>query len=117
MATTVATNALLERKGEWILVEERVQLVQGEEEGENQDVSSSLVKGIAGELVRIVKPLNEEALKPTLNITHRWCPQFSPRKKFRIWKQIKPDKTKKRPSMQYYSAYHSSTWHALFSSG
>lgn len=101
MGTTVATNALLERKGERIAVcvtrgfrdllqignqarpsifdltvskpsnlyeevvevEERVQLVQDEEEGENQDVSSSLVKGISGELVRIVKPLNEEALK------------------------------------------------------
>ncbi|XP_020222765.1 5-oxoprolinase isoform X2 [Cajanus cajan] len=104
MGTTVATNALLERKGERIAVcvtrgfrdllqignqarpsifdltvskpsnlyeevvevEERVQLVQDEEEGENQDVSSSLVKGISGELVRIVKPLNEEALKSVL---------------------------------------------------
>ncbi|KAL2343816.1 hypothetical protein Fmac_005101 [Flemingia macrophylla] len=104
MGTTVATNALLERKGERIAmcvtqgfrdllqignqarpsifdltvskpsnlyeevveIEERVQLVQGEEEGENQGVSSSLVKGISGEIVRIVKPLNEEALKPVL---------------------------------------------------
>lgn len=102
MGTTVATNALLERKGERIAVcvsqgfrdllhignqarpnifditvsrpsnlyeeivevEERVQLVQ-DEEVEHQD-SSSLVKGISGELVRIVKPLNEEALKPVL---------------------------------------------------
>ncbi|XP_054805788.1 5-oxoprolinase 1-like [Prosopis cineraria] len=102
MGTTVATNALLERKGERIAVcvtqgfrdllqignqarpnifdltvskpsnlyeeivevEERVQLVQ-DEELEHQ-ASSSLVKGISGELVRIVKPLNEEALKPAL---------------------------------------------------
>lgn len=102
MGTTVATNALLERKGERIAVcitqgfrdllqignqarpnifdltvsrpsnlyeeivevEERVQLVQ-DEEVEHQD-SSSLVRGISGELVRIVKPLNEEALKPVL---------------------------------------------------
>ncbi|KAJ1387000.1 Hydantoinaseoxoprolinase, N-terminal [Sesbania bispinosa] len=104
MGTTVATNALLERKGERIAVcvtkgfrnllqignqarpsifdltvskpsnlyeevvevEERVQLVQDKEEEENQDASSSLVKGISGELIRIVKPLNEEALKPVL---------------------------------------------------
>lgn len=102
MGTTVATNALLERKGERIAVcvtqgfrdllqignqarpnifditvsrpsnlyeeivevEERVQLVQNEEV-EHEDYSS-LVKGISGELVRIVKPLNEEALKPVL---------------------------------------------------
>ncbi|CAL0314007.1 unnamed protein product [Lupinus luteus] len=104
MGTTVATNALLERKGERIAlcvtrgfrdllqignqarpsifdltvskpsnlyeevveVEERVQLVQAKEEEENQYASSALVKGISGELIRIVKPLNEEALKPTL---------------------------------------------------
>lgn len=102
MGTTVATNALLEQKGERIAVcvtqgfrdllqignqarpnifditvsrpsnlyeeivevEERVQLVQNEEV-EHEDYSS-LVKGISGELVRIVKPLNEEALKPVL---------------------------------------------------
>ncbi|KAE9613462.1 putative 5-oxoprolinase (ATP-hydrolyzing) [Lupinus albus] len=106
MGTTVATNALLERKGERIAVcvtqgfrdllqignqarpsifdltvskpsnlyeevvevEERVQLVQTKEEEENQGASSSLVKGISGELIRIVKPLNEEALKPVLKI-------------------------------------------------
>ncbi|XP_061341150.1 5-oxoprolinase 1 [Gastrolobium bilobum] len=106
MGTTVATNALLERKGERIAVcvtqgfrdllqignqarpsifdltvskpsnlyeevvdvEERVQLVQDKEEEENQGASSSLVKGISGELIRIVKPLNEEALKPALKI-------------------------------------------------
>lgn len=104
MGTTVATNALLERKGERIAVcvtqgfrdllqignqarphifdltvskpsnlyeevvevEERVLLAQAKEEGDNQGASSSLVKGISGELVRIVKPLNEEALKPVL---------------------------------------------------
>lgn len=103
MGTTVATNALLERKGERIAVcvtqgfrdllqignqarpnifdltvskpsnlyeevvevEERVELVQTKEE-ENQGASSSLVKGISGELIRIVKPLNEEVLKPVL---------------------------------------------------
>ncbi|KAI4299138.1 hypothetical protein L6164_032626 [Bauhinia variegata] len=103
MGTTVATNALLERKGERIAVcvtqgfrdllqignqarpsifdltvskpsnlyeeiievEERVELVQDEEVG-NQDSSSSLVKGVSGELVRIVKTLNEESLKTSL---------------------------------------------------
>ncbi|KAK7251784.1 hypothetical protein RIF29_35303 [Crotalaria pallida] len=104
MGTTVATNALLERKGERIAVcvtrgfrdllqignqarpsifdltvskpsnlyeevvevEERVQLVQAKEEEENQGADSSLVKGISGELIRVVTPLNEEALKPIL---------------------------------------------------
>ncbi|KAK7400356.1 hypothetical protein VNO78_11562 [Psophocarpus tetragonolobus] len=104
MGTTVATNALLERKGERIAlcvtqgfrdllqignqarptifdltvskpsnlyeqvveVEERVQLVQDEEQEEKHAASSSLVRGISGELVRIVKSLNEEALKPVL---------------------------------------------------
>jgi len=105
MGTTVATNALLERKGERIAlcvtrgfrdflqignqarpsifdltvskpsnlyeevveVEERVELVQAkEEEEENQSGSSPIVKGISGELVKIVKPLNEEVLKPVL---------------------------------------------------
>ncbi|KAK2975095.1 hypothetical protein RJ640_014457 [Escallonia rubra] len=102
MGTTVATNALLERKGERIAlcvtqgyrdllqignqarpkifdltvskpsnlyeevieVEERIELVHDEEV--RPDSSASLVKGISGELVRVVKPLNEEALKPLL---------------------------------------------------
>ncbi|KAK3038538.1 hypothetical protein RJ639_029338 [Escallonia herrerae] len=102
MGTTVATNALLERKGERIAlcvtqgyrdllqignqarpkifdltvskpsnlyeevieVEERIELVHDEEV--KPDSSASLVKGISGELVRVVKPLNEEALKPLL---------------------------------------------------
>lgn len=101
MGTTVATNALLERKGERIAlcvtqgfkdllqignqarpnifdltvskpsnlyeevieIEERVELVLETEE----DVSSSsLVKGVSGELVRVVKPLNEESFQPLL---------------------------------------------------
>lgn len=104
MGTTVATNALLERKGERIAVcvtrgfrdllqignqarpsifdltvskpsnlyeevvevEERVELVQAKEEEESLSASSPIVKGISGELVKIVKPLNEEALKPVL---------------------------------------------------
>lgn len=104
MGTTVATNALLERKGERIAVcvtrgfrdllqignqarpsifdltvskpsnlyeevvevEERVELVQDKEEEESQSASLPIVKGISGELVKIVKPLNEEALKPVL---------------------------------------------------
>ena len=103
MGTTVATNALLERKGERIAlcvtqgfkdllqignqarprifdltvskpsnlyeevieVEERIELVPNTEE-ENQDSSASLVKGVSGELLRVVKPLNEEALKSLL---------------------------------------------------
>ncbi|KAJ7946767.1 5-oxoprolinase [Quillaja saponaria] len=103
MGTTVATNALLERKGEKIAlcvtqgfrdllqignqarpsifdltvskpsnlyeevveVDERIELVQDNEVG-NQDSSISLVKGISGELVKVVKPLHEEALKPLL---------------------------------------------------
>lgn len=104
MGTTVATNALLERKGERIAlcvtrgfrdllqignqarphifdltvskpsnlyeevveVDERVELVLDKEE---VDLSSSpsLVQGISGELVKVVKPLDEEALKPLLN--------------------------------------------------
>ncbi|XP_015899374.3 5-oxoprolinase 1 [Ziziphus jujuba] len=101
MGTTVATNALLERKGERIAlcvtqgfsdllqignqarpkifdltvskpsnlyeevieVDERIELVQ--DEGENQG-SSTLIKGVSGELVKVVKPLKEEALKPLL---------------------------------------------------
>lgn len=98
MGTTVATNALLERKGErialcvtWgfrdllqignqarpnifdlkvlkpsnlyeevIEVDERVELVgDGERDG-------SSVEGISGELVRVAKPVDEEALKPLL---------------------------------------------------
>lgn len=100
MGTTVATNALLERKGERIAlcvtrgfkdllqignqarpqifdltvstpsnlyeevieVDERVELVL-ENEKENQE---SLVKGVSGELVRVVKPVNEKTLEPLL---------------------------------------------------
>ncbi|XP_043702071.1 5-oxoprolinase-like [Telopea speciosissima] len=100
MGTTVATNALLERKGERIAlcvtrgfrdllqignqarphifdltvakpsnlyeevieVDERIQLVLDNEE---HDPDSS-IKGISGELIRVVKPLDEEALRPTL---------------------------------------------------
>lgn len=103
MGTTVATNALLERKGERIAlcvtqgfkdllqignqarpnifdltvskpsnlyedvieVEERVELVL-DKENDKQDSSASLVQGVSGELVRVVKPLNENALKPLL---------------------------------------------------
>ncbi|XP_058731436.1 5-oxoprolinase 1-like [Vicia villosa] len=103
MGTTVATNALLERKGERIAVcvtrgfrdllqignqarpsifdltvskpsnlyeevvevDERVVLVQENEE-ENQGGSLPVVKGVSGELVKIVKPLDEEVLKPVL---------------------------------------------------
>ncbi|CAI0471786.1 unnamed protein product [Linum tenue] len=101
MGTTVATNALLERKGERIAlcvtkgfkdllqignqarpnifdltvskpsnlyeevieVDERVQLVVDKEEDGS---SSAVVKGISGELVRVVKPLDDAALKPQL---------------------------------------------------
>lgn len=103
MGTTVATNALLERKGEKIAlcvtrgfrdllqignqarpnifdltvskpsnlyeevveIDERVELVL-DEENVKSDSSASIVQGISGELVRVVKPLNEEALKPLL---------------------------------------------------
>ncbi|XP_058760719.1 5-oxoprolinase 1-like [Vicia villosa] len=103
MGTTVATNALLERKGERIAVcvtrgfrdllqignqarpsifdltvakpsnlyeevvevDERVVLVQENEE-ENQGGSLPVVKGVSGELVKIVKPLDEEVLRPVL---------------------------------------------------
>jgi 5-oxoprolinase (ATP-hydrolysing) len=99
MGTTVATNALLERKGERLALcvtkgfkdllqignqarpkifdltvakpsplyaevieaEERVQLaLDGEVESER------VVKGVSGELIEVVKPLDEEALKPLL---------------------------------------------------
>ncbi|KAK6941729.1 Hydantoinase B/oxoprolinase [Dillenia turbinata] len=101
MGTTVATNALLERKGERVAlcvtqgfrdllqignqarpnifdltvskpsnlyeevieVDERIELILGEEKRHS---SESVIKGISGELVRIVRPLNEEALKPLL---------------------------------------------------
>lgn len=104
MGTTVATNALLERKGERIAlcvtrgfrdllqignqarphifdltvskpsnlyeevveVDERVELVL-DKEGVDLNPSPSLVQGISGELVKVVKPLDEEALKPLLN--------------------------------------------------
>lgn len=103
MGTTVATNALLERKGERIAlcvskgfrdllqignqarpnifdltvakpsnlyeevieVDERVELVL-DDQTVNSDSSSSIVKGVSGELVRITKPLNEEALRSSL---------------------------------------------------
>ncbi|KAI5344408.1 hypothetical protein L3X38_012285 [Prunus dulcis] len=100
MGTTVATNALLERKGERIAlcvtrgfrdllqignqarpkifdltvskpsnlyeevieVDERVELAN-----DNQDSSSaSLVKGVSGEMVKVVKPIDVETLKPLL---------------------------------------------------
>ncbi|KAK4381063.1 5-oxoprolinase [Sesamum angolense] len=102
MGTTVATNALLERKGERIAlcvtqgfkdllqignqarpnifdltvskpsnlyeevveIDERVELVLAKHV--KSDSSASIVQGISGELVRVVKPLNEEALKPLL---------------------------------------------------
>lgn len=51
---------------EVVEVEERVELVQDKEEEESQSASLPIVKGISGELVKIVKPLNEEALKPVL---------------------------------------------------
>lgn len=103
MGTTVATNALLERKGERIAlcvtkgfrdllqignqarpnifdltvskpsnlyeevieVDERIELVIDNEEV-NPDSSTSVIRGVSGELVRVVKPLNEDALKPLL---------------------------------------------------
>ncbi|KAK9087993.1 hypothetical protein Syun_030387 [Stephania yunnanensis] len=103
MGTTVATSALLERKGERIALcvtrgfrdllqignqarpkifdltvampsnlyeevieaDERVELLlDGEVDGSGSNSSLS-IKGISGELVRVVKPLNEEALKPS----------------------------------------------------
>ncbi|KAL0432927.1 UNVERIFIED_CONTAM: 5-oxoprolinase [Sesamum latifolium] len=102
MGTTVATNALLERKGEKIAlcvtkasriccrlvtrpvqisltslyqnhqnlyeevveIDERVELVLAKDV--KSDSFASIVQGISGELVRVVKPLNEEALKPLL---------------------------------------------------
>ncbi|KAK4433785.1 5-oxoprolinase [Sesamum alatum] len=102
MGTTVATNALLERKGEKIAlcvtqgfkdllqignqarpsifdltvskpsnlyedvveIDERVELVLAKDV--KSDSSAPIVQGISGELVRVVKPLNEEALKPLL---------------------------------------------------
>ncbi|GER30070.1 5-oxoprolinase [Striga asiatica] len=106
MGTTVATNALLERKGEKIAlcvtkgfkdllqignqarpnifdltvskpsnlyeevveIDERVELVlEGEEKSESEsDSTCSVVQGISGELVRVVKPIDEESLKPLL---------------------------------------------------
>ncbi|KAL3520218.1 hypothetical protein ACH5RR_018367, partial [Cinchona calisaya] len=102
MGTTVATNALLERKGERIAlcvtqgfqdllqignqarpnifdltvskpsnlyevvieVDERVELVPDDEVA--PDYPAPVVKGVSGELVRVKKPINEEALKPLL---------------------------------------------------
>lgn len=103
MGTTVATNALLERKGERIAlcvtrgfrdllqignqarpkifdltvskpsnlyeevieVDERIELVPGKDKV-SSDSSASLVQGISGELVRVVKPLDEASLTPLL---------------------------------------------------
>lgn len=103
MGTTVATNALLERKGERIAlcvtrgfrdllqignqarpsifdltvskpsnlyeevleIDERVELVLNEEEVKS-DSSGSIVQGVSGELVRVVKPPDEEVVKPLL---------------------------------------------------
>lgn len=47
---------------EVIEVDERIELVLDKE----KDSSSSLVQGISGELVRVAKPLDVEALKPSL---------------------------------------------------
>ena len=101
MGTTVATNALLERKGERIAlcvtqgfkdllqignqarpnifdltvskpsnlyeevieVDERVELALDVEENVS---SSPVAKGVSGELVRVVRPLNEESLRSLL---------------------------------------------------
>lgn len=103
MGTTVATNALLERKGERIAlcvtrgfkdllqignqarpsifdltvskpsnlyeevieVDERIELVLDDEEVKSHS-SGPLLRGISGDLVRVVKPLDEGALKPLL---------------------------------------------------
>lgn len=103
MGTTVATNALLERKGERIAlcvtqgfrdllqignqarpnifdltvskpsnlyeevieVDERVELVPDDQKVA-PDSSASIIKGISGELVKVMKPLNEEALRHLL---------------------------------------------------
>lgn len=99
MGTTVATNALLERKGERIALcvthgfkdllqignqarpdifdlkvlkpsnlyeevieaDERIELVL-----DSEKESSSLIQGISGELIKVSKPLDKEALKPIL---------------------------------------------------
>ncbi|CAA7055676.1 unnamed protein product [Microthlaspi erraticum] len=100
MGTTVATNALLERKGERIAlcvtkgfkdllqignqarpdifdltvakptnlyeevveVDERVELALENDD----DKDDGLIKGVSGELLRVAKPFDEEALKPLL---------------------------------------------------
>lgn len=51
---------------EVVEVDERVELVL-DKEGVDLDSSPSLVQGISGELIKVVKPLDEEALKPLLN--------------------------------------------------
>ncbi|XP_057738252.1 5-oxoprolinase 1-like [Arachis stenosperma] len=105
MGTTVATNALLERKGERIAVcvtrgfrdllyigkqarpnifdltvkkpsnlyeevveiDERIELIhEKEEEYTKQSYSANLIKGISGDLVRVVNQPKEEELKPLL---------------------------------------------------
>ncbi|KAG9156121.1 hypothetical protein Leryth_024699 [Lithospermum erythrorhizon] len=60
MGTTVATNALLERKGE------RIALCVTQGFRDLTYASASIVKGVSGELVKIVKPLDEEALSSLL---------------------------------------------------
>ncbi|KAL0368668.1 UNVERIFIED_CONTAM: 5-oxoprolinase [Sesamum calycinum] len=49
---------------EVVEIDERVELVLAKDV--KSDSSASIVQGISGELVRVVKPLNEEALKPLL---------------------------------------------------
>ncbi|KAK9079805.1 hypothetical protein SSX86_001478 [Deinandra increscens subsp. villosa] len=104
MGTTVATNALLERKGERIAlcvtrgfkdllqignqarpnifdltvskpsnlyeevieVDERVELVPEFEKVVTESADPNVVTGISGERVRVVKPVNEETLRPLL---------------------------------------------------
>ncbi|XP_051119942.1 5-oxoprolinase 1 [Andrographis paniculata] len=104
MGTTVATNALLERKGERIAlcvtrgfkdllqignqarpnifdltvskpsnlyeevveIDERVELISSGDAADIPD-AAAIVRGISGELVRIVKPIDEKALIPKLN--------------------------------------------------
>ncbi|KAD4384817.1 hypothetical protein R6Q59_011033 [Mikania micrantha] len=104
MGTTVATNALLERKGERIAlcvtrgfkdllqignqarpnifdltvskpsnlyedvieVDERIELVPEFEKSAPESAEQNVVTGISGEQVRVVKPVNEETLRPLL---------------------------------------------------
>ncbi|KAM0046353.1 putative 5-oxoprolinase (ATP-hydrolyzing) [Helianthus debilis subsp. tardiflorus] len=104
MGTTVATNALLERKGERIAlcvtrgfkdllqignqarpnifdltvlkpcnlyeevieVDERIELVPDTEKTALNSADLNVVTGVSGEWVRVVKPVNEETLRPLL---------------------------------------------------